>query len=169
MPTSKLKSLWDWWAAHWSCISCLIIGRRDNMLIDQFQNHSGRHWTIKLGRQTVRRNKSFHSLVFVLTQLHFGQCSSRPFCLPCMIVSSPRECFTLTWFTIFYMVVKQDFGQLAWWCHNALRPAIVKVLYSSGSLRVDSSNSSSLCSYPHQLLSVDTMHCFTRYADADQH
>ena len=31
------------------------------------------HWTIKLGIQTSGRNKSFQSLVFVLTQLHFGQ------------------------------------------------------------------------------------------------
>ena len=31
------------------------------------------HWTIKLGRQTAGCNKSFQSLVFVLTQLHFGQ------------------------------------------------------------------------------------------------
>ena len=60
------------------------------------------------------------------------------------------------------MFVKQAFGQLARWRHNAFRPAIVKVIYSSGSLRVESSNSSSLClTYPHQL-SVDTIHCFTR-------
>ena len=28
--------VWDWWAAHWSCISCLIIGRLGNMLIGHF-------------------------------------------------------------------------------------------------------------------------------------
>ena len=31
-------------------------------------------------------NKSFQSSVFVLTQLHFGQWSSLPFCLPSLIV-----------------------------------------------------------------------------------
>ena len=39
------------------------------------------HWTIKLGIQTDGLNKCFQSLVFVLTQLHFGQWSSLPFCL----------------------------------------------------------------------------------------
>ena len=39
------------------------------------------HWTIKLGIQTAGRKESFHSLVFVLTRLHFGQWNSLPFSL----------------------------------------------------------------------------------------
>ena len=34
------------------------------------------HWTMKHGRQIASRNKSFHSLVFVLTQLHSVEQSS---------------------------------------------------------------------------------------------
>ena len=39
--------------------------------------------------RTAGRNKSFTSLVFILTQLHFGQWSSLPFCLPSLIVQWP--------------------------------------------------------------------------------
>ena len=39
------------------------------------------HWTIKLGRQTAALNKSFQSLVFVLTQLHHVQWNSSVFIL----------------------------------------------------------------------------------------
>ena len=51
------------------------------------------HWTIKLGIQMANCNKSFQSFVFVLTQLHFRQWSSLPFCLPSLIVQWPARFF----------------------------------------------------------------------------
>ena len=44
------------------------------------------------------RIKSFQSLVFVLTRLHFGQWSSPPFCLPSLIVQWPAIFFTFQGF-----------------------------------------------------------------------
>ena len=38
-------------------------------------------------QQMTGRNKSFQSLVFVLTQPHFGQWNSLPFCLPSLITA----------------------------------------------------------------------------------
>ena len=47
------------------------------------------HWTIKLDIQTAGRQ----TLVFVLTQLNFGQWSSLPLCLPNLIVQWPARIF----------------------------------------------------------------------------
>ena len=47
-------------------------------------------------------NKSFQSLVIVLTQLHFGQWSSLPFCLPTLIVQWPARSFH---FSLLRMIV----------------------------------------------------------------
>ena len=53
------------------------------------------HWTIRLCIQMAGSNKSFQCLVFVLTQLHFGQWNSPPFCLPTLIVQWPASIFSL--------------------------------------------------------------------------
>ena len=58
---------------------------------------------INLGIQMSGRSKSFQSLVFVLTQLHYGQCSSLPFCLPSLIVQWPARMFQ---FRLLCMIVK---------------------------------------------------------------
>ena len=42
-------------------------------------------------------NNNFQSSVFVLTQLHFGQWSSLPFCLPSLIVRWPARIFTFSY------------------------------------------------------------------------
>ena len=53
---------------------------------------SGGHSTINLNDvRTTGCNKIFRSLVFVFTQLHFGQWSSLPFCLPRLIVQWPAR------------------------------------------------------------------------------
>ena len=49
------------------------------------------HCTIKLDVWTAGCNKSFQRLVFVLTQLHFHQWSSLPFCLPSLLLRGPPE------------------------------------------------------------------------------
>ena len=51
-------------------------------------------------------NKSFHSLVFVLTQLHVGQWSSLPFCLPSLIAQWSIRIFH---FYPLYVIVKLAF------------------------------------------------------------
>ena len=68
------------------------------------------YWTIKLGSQTSDHSKSFQSLVFILTQLHFGQWSSLPFCLPSLIVQQPARVFHL-W--LLHMIVKVAYGKIA--------------------------------------------------------
>ena len=50
-------------------------------------------WTIKLGIQTSGRNKSFQSLIFVLTPLYLGQWNSFPYCLPSLHVQWPAKIF----------------------------------------------------------------------------
>ena len=54
----------------------------------QATGQSNYYWHI----QTAGRNKSFQSLViFVLEQLHFGQQSVLPFCLPSLIDQWPAK------------------------------------------------------------------------------
>ena len=74
-------------------------GNRVSMLVFEIitiRTILARHWTVKLGRQTADCNKSFQSLVSVLTQLHFGQWSSLPFCLPSLIVARQDFSFLTT-------------------------------------------------------------------------
>ena len=61
---------------------------------------------MKLGTQTADRNKSFQSLVFVLTQLHCGHWSSLLFCLPSLIVQWPAR---IVHFSLLRMIVKLPF------------------------------------------------------------
>ena len=72
----------------------VLSGSVANDLIDGgWTQGSGRagKWIIKLGIQTAARNKSSQRLVFVLTQLHFGQWGSLPFCLLNLIAQWPRQ------------------------------------------------------------------------------
>ena len=61
-----------------------------------------------LAVQTAGHNISFHSLVFVLTQLQFGQWSSLPFCLPSFIVQWPTR---ICRFSLLCMIVKLVYGK----------------------------------------------------------
>ena len=70
------------------------------------------HQTIKLGLQMAGHNKSFQSLVFVLTQLHSSQWSSLPFSMPSLIVQWPARIFC---FYLLCMIVKSGLLRL---CHN---------------------------------------------------
>ena len=58
-------------------------------MIGQFPNHAQQ---LKV-RNSGNKSFSFQSLVFVLTQLHFGQWSSLPFCLPSLTVQWPARIF----------------------------------------------------------------------------
>ena len=58
--------------------------------------------TIKLGI-LAGHNQSSQSLVFLLTQLHFGQWNSFQFCLPSLIVQWPTRIFH---FQLLCMIVK---------------------------------------------------------------
>ena len=60
------------------------------------------NWTIKLGI-LAGHNQSTQSLVFLLTQLHFGQWNSLQFCLPSLIVQWPTRIFH---FQLLCMIVK---------------------------------------------------------------
>ena len=83
--------------------------------VSQFQNHarllkvtnSGRPLSMKLGIQMAGRDKNFQSLVFLLTQLHFGHWSSLPFCLPSLVVQWPARICHFWWL---HIIVK--------WCGN---------------------------------------------------
>ena len=59
--------------------------------------------TIKLDVRTAGCNKSFQSLFFVLTPLHFRQRSSLLFCLPSLIVQWPTR---IVHFSLLRMIVK---------------------------------------------------------------
>ena len=79
------------------------------------------HWTIKLGTQTAGHNESLQRFIFVLTQLHFGQWSSLPFCLPSLIVQWPARffCFQLQW-----MIVILSY----WYCTLYCRTVALSVI-----------------------------------------
>ena len=79
------------------CTAKYIQQDQMNIVISQFHNHAqylkGKNSGGPLDNQTWYTNKSFQSLVLVLTQLHCGQWSSFPFCLPSLIVQCLAKIF----------------------------------------------------------------------------
>ena len=72
------------------------------------------HCTIKLDVWTAGCNKSFQRLVFVLTQLHFHQWSSLPFCLPSLLLRGPPELFTFHYCTWLWNWLINYMPTLSW-------------------------------------------------------
>ena len=83
--------------------SCLVLNSITPFLTC-CKNRMG-HWTTKLGIQMAGHNKSFQSLAFELTQLHFGQWSSLP------IQQWPARIFT-------FIYCAHDGKTRLWWAQK---------------------------------------------------